>query len=772
MSLISLSSASTFGLFGASITNSGPSIISGDVGVYLGLNNFVGLPPGIVAGNTQLNNCEAGIAQVAILNAYNALTSTTCTQALTGNLGAGQTLPAGVYCLAANTLLTGVLTLNGQSNANAVFIFKITGTLTTAAFSSIVLTNGAVACNVFFQVTSSASLGNNSTFAGTLIANGAITTATSTFVNGRLLSLSGNVALVNTILYAPTCPLVSQTAPVLTLVATMTTPTSLGSNFAYNLIIDNTLSTSPLTNVVLNDVIPPNLIIFSDSINYANYFIPIIPAGTILSRTIKVQAISVGVSSNSFTFYSNQFPLGLISNSVSTTVVSSISTPVVLNTKVSAFQSKIGNAFTYTLTVSNNGLVNQTNVVLTDVLPTNVSVVPNGTNPLVITIPLIAAGTSVVQTVEVTGTAEGIANNSFAITSTQIVVPLVSNVVTTLIVSTPVNVSLYKYVDNIQTVLGSIINYTLVVDNSGVDAYPLTNVVLTDILPVSLSPALGGSNTVYFTVPLIPAGAITIYKLAATSLLTGTISNFFTLISDQFPSPFASNTVISLVTATKVGVTVLKTASVSTVNVGTPFTYTLSIDNSQVGAVTLSNVNIVDLLPSNVTLVTPSAAPYTVVVPSIVAGTVYTTTIPVVASAFGLAANSFNYTNTGNLFLVSSNVSVVLVNPALATPSIFFKESKKCDKIIKFKTVVTNGIGAVLIPTGTISYQITKVGVSAPVPAFNETVIVPLNNGFSELIINTKYFLRGDYSIVAVYSGDALNNTVTSETLYFRVKSC
>ena len=156
----SLGAAQSFAVLGAStVTNTGSSVITGDLGVSPG-TAVTGFPPGLVVSGT-IHGADAAAlaAQDAVTAAYNSLVGQACTQDLTGQDLGGQTLTAGVYCFSSSAQLTGTLTLNAQGNANAVFIFKMGSTLTTASASSVVLINGGSPGNVFWQVGSSATLG-------------------------------------------------------------------------------------------------------------------------------------------------------------------------------------------------------------------------------------------------------------------------------------------------------------------------------------------------------------------------------------------------------------------------------------------------------------------------------------------------------------------------------------------------------------------------------------------------------------------------------------
>jgi hypothetical protein len=191
---VNLGTAGSFGvLAGSTVTNTGTSTISGDVGVSPG-SAITGFPPGIIVGGAQHSNDAVAIqAQTDLTTAYNAAAGATCTADLTGqNLG-GQTLTPGVYCFTGPAQLTGTLTLNALGNANSVFIFKIGSTLTTASASTVLITNGGSSCNIFWQVGSSATLGTTTSFAGNILAQTSITLTTGANLSGRALARTGAV---------------------------------------------------------------------------------------------------------------------------------------------------------------------------------------------------------------------------------------------------------------------------------------------------------------------------------------------------------------------------------------------------------------------------------------------------------------------------------------------------------------------------------------------------------------------------------------------------
>jgi hypothetical protein len=131
---------------------------------------------------------------------------------VSGDLG-GQTLTPGVYKSSSSIGLTGALTLDGQGNTSAVFIFQVGYTLTTASASHVNLIDGAQACNVFWQIGSSATLGTSSVFAGNIFAYTSISINNGVDLAGRALARNGAVTLINDTITAAQCATTSSPGP-------------------------------------------------------------------------------------------------------------------------------------------------------------------------------------------------------------------------------------------------------------------------------------------------------------------------------------------------------------------------------------------------------------------------------------------------------------------------------------------------------------------------------------------------------------------------------
>ncbi|GAC1456988.1 MAG: hypothetical protein PVSMB4_17100 [Ktedonobacterales bacterium] len=190
-----LGSASNFAVLagtGTSLTNTGPSWISGQIGAAAGITGF---PPG-TAGPQHNGDAVYITAQTDLVAAYNGASQTTTTDYSNVNLG-GLTLTPGVYNQSTAPTLTGTLTLSG----GGIYIFKIGSTLVTAAGSAgapaarVVLTNGAQPCDIFWQVASSATINPYTQFVGTIMAMAGIQMLTGATLWGRALARTAGVTL-------------------------------------------------------------------------------------------------------------------------------------------------------------------------------------------------------------------------------------------------------------------------------------------------------------------------------------------------------------------------------------------------------------------------------------------------------------------------------------------------------------------------------------------------------------------------------------------------
>ncbi len=189
-------------LAGGTITNVGPTVIDGDLGVHPGAV-VGGFPPGTVNGARHVRDAVAQRAATDLTTAYDDAAGRPPSATLPPALG-GRTLTRGVY-RAGSVALSGRLTLDAQGDPGAVFIFQVPSTLVTATGSSVGLVNGAQACNVFWQVGGAATLGARSAFAGAVLASTSISVQDSVAVSGRLLARTGAVTSINDTVTRPRC---------------------------------------------------------------------------------------------------------------------------------------------------------------------------------------------------------------------------------------------------------------------------------------------------------------------------------------------------------------------------------------------------------------------------------------------------------------------------------------------------------------------------------------------------------------------------------------
>ena len=191
-------------LAGSAVTNTGSTVVSGDVGVNPG-TAVTGFPPGLASGTIHSADAVASQGQAALASAYIDAATRTGGTAVAGDL-VGKTLTAGIYTSTSSLADSGDVTLDAQGNPDAVFIFQIASTLITGSGSHIILANGAKACNVFWQVGSSATLGTNSVFKGNIMALTSITVTTGVNLEGRALARNGAVTLDSDVITGCSCP--------------------------------------------------------------------------------------------------------------------------------------------------------------------------------------------------------------------------------------------------------------------------------------------------------------------------------------------------------------------------------------------------------------------------------------------------------------------------------------------------------------------------------------------------------------------------------------
>jgi uncharacterized repeat protein (TIGR01451 family) len=260
---VNLGTAGNFAvLAGSGITNTGPTTITGDVGTFP-TTTETGFGSVTLIGTNHMGDAVTQVAKTDLTTAYDDAAGRVPAITVSGDLG-GLTLVPGVYKSASSLGLTGTLTLNAQGDPNAVFIFQMGSTLTTASGSNVSLINGTQSCNIFWQVGSSATLGTGSTFRGTILALASITATTGVMVDGRLLAMTGAVTLDTNTITRATCAM--------PLILTKVCPTSthpntyfiVGDTATITLTVSNNGSTAVTGVAVLDQIfIPADVLISS-----------------------------------------------------------------------------------------------------------------------------------------------------------------------------------------------------------------------------------------------------------------------------------------------------------------------------------------------------------------------------------------------------------------------------------------------------------------------------------------------------------------------------
>lgn len=200
---IALAGASGFAILaGSSVTSTGATAITGDLGLSPG-SSIGGFPPGILTGTQHINDATATQAKLDLTTAYNDAAGRTSTDIVTlsGNIG-GLTLTPGLYKSTSSLAISsGDLTFDAKGNPDATFIIQMASSFTTTSGRKVILSGGALASNIFWQVGSSATIGTTSVLKGTFLVMQSITMNTGATLDGRALTRIGGVTMAgNTII--------------------------------------------------------------------------------------------------------------------------------------------------------------------------------------------------------------------------------------------------------------------------------------------------------------------------------------------------------------------------------------------------------------------------------------------------------------------------------------------------------------------------------------------------------------------------------------------
>ncbi|MCZ2819558.1 ice-binding family protein [Modestobacter sp. VKM Ac-2977] len=185
---VPLGGAEVYGVLGTTVTNTGTTTVAGDVGGTTRTGTGATGADSIVH-TSGIDRGDIGDGQAGLTAAIaDARRQGPATDVGTANLASSSPLGPGVYTSASDLALTGPLVLDGAGSYDSVFIFRAGESMTTASASTVTLMNGAQACNVFWEIDESATLGSGSTFRGTILAGTSITLDAGVTVDGRLLA--------------------------------------------------------------------------------------------------------------------------------------------------------------------------------------------------------------------------------------------------------------------------------------------------------------------------------------------------------------------------------------------------------------------------------------------------------------------------------------------------------------------------------------------------------------------------------------------------------
>jgi uncharacterized repeat protein (TIGR01451 family) len=405
-------------LGGSTVTNTGSSVVTGNLGVSPG-SAVTGFPPGIViGGTTHAADAVALQAQNDTTTAYNNLASQTCTSDLTGQDLGGKTLVAGVYCFSSSAQLTGALTLDAGGDSNAVWVFKTGSTLVTASGSSVLLTNGGQSCNVFWQVGSSATLGTATSFVGSILALTSITLNTGANVSGRVLARNGAVTLDSNSVAAAVCG-VPPVTPIPPTLSKSFSPATIdaGGVSTLSITLSNANSTAASLTAPLTDAFPSGVVIAATPRTNCGGILSAPSTGGLFATVVLTGgsipangscAVTVDVTAANAGSYINSLPAGALQTgngnnaapavatlTVNTVVVTPpVVVPPTLGKAFSPATIVAGGVSTLTITLSN---ANSTPASLTaqfiDFLPSGMQLIGSSVSSTCIeSLPAIAAG--------------------------------------------------------------------------------------------------------------------------------------------------------------------------------------------------------------------------------------------------------------------------------------------------------------------------------------------------------------------------------------------
>jgi uncharacterized repeat protein (TIGR01451 family) len=653
----SLGTAASFAVLGgATVTNTGPTVLTGNLGVSPG-SAITGFPPGVVVppGTIHVADAVAAGAQSDNTTAYNSLAGQACNTSLTGQDLGGLTLVAGVYCFSSSAQLTGTLTLDAQGNPAAVFIFQIGSTLTTASNSSVNIINGGSSCNVFWQIGSSATLGTTTSFMGNILALASITLNTGATLSGSALAQNGAVTLDDNSVSVAQCN-VSFVAPPNIVKAFGAASIGVGGSTGLSFTISNPNAAIPLNGVAFSDTLPAGLIVSTPS----NGLTGSCGGGTITAVagsgsvslsgatlagggsctfSVNVTGTATGAQNNSVTVASTNGGTGNTS-ATSITVLAS-PPPTAAPTIVKAFGAAsigVGGTTSLSFTINNpNASTALNGVAFSDTLPAGliVSTPSNGltgscgggtitavagSGSVSLSGATLAGGASCTFSVNVTGTTAGAKSNSVAVSSTNGGAGNTSTQVVNVVVAVVAPPVISKAFGVSSIAVGGTTTLSFTINNPNA-AIALNGVNFTDILAAGLivsTPngltgscgggtisAVAGSGSVSLSGATLAGGASCTFSVNVTVTTAGAKSNSVAVSSTNGGAGNTSTQLLNVMVSGVAAPVISKAFGTASIGIGGTTTLSFTINNPN-PSTALNGVAFSDPLPPGLIVSTPN----------------------------------------------------------------------------------------------------------------------------------------------------------------------
>ncbi|RKR91414.1 uncharacterized protein DUF3494 [Micromonospora pisi] len=688
----------------------GPSVINGDLGVWPG-TSVTGAP--VVNGETHVGDTEAMQAQAALTTAYNFAAAEPTTATVSADLG-GQTLVAGAYRSPATMSLTGTLTLDGANDPNSVFIFQVGSDLITATDSRINLIRGAQACNVFWQVTSSATLNTRSVFVGTILALQSATLGEGATVAGRVLARNGAVTLIHNTITRPFCT--ASIAPPTISKAFDDATIPLNGSTALSFTLTNPNAGTSLTGVNFTDALPAGLVVstpngltgscgggtITATAGGTNISLTgaTLPAGGTCTFSVNVTGTTSGTKVNtSGPVDSNESGPGATASASVAVGAEVVAPPTISKAFDDATIPADGTtALSFTLTNPNTGTP-LTGVNFTDALPAGLVVsTPNGltgscgggtitataggTN-ISLTGATLPAGGTCTFSVNVTGTTSGTkVNTSGPVDSNESGPGATASASVTVAPATPPTIS--KAFGNTTIPADGTTSLSFTINNPN-PSTPLTGVGFVDNLPAGLvvaTPngltgscgggtitATAGGTSISLTGATLPAGGTCTFSVNVTGTTSGTKVNTSGPVDSNESGP-GIPAAASVTVRAAAAPTIAKAFADGTIAVDGTTSLGFTLTNPNPGT-PLTGVSFVDNLPAGLVVSTPSAAQTNCASATIVATpgsssiSLFGATLP----AGGSCTVSVNVTATSTGTKVNTTLPVTSVESGPGSPA-------------------------------------------------------------------------------------------------------